>query len=34
VFMRKMGDGYVFIHGLLRDHFADRYAESLQAGSQ
>jgi hypothetical protein len=27
VFLRKVGGGYMFIHGLLQDYFAARYKE-------
>jgi hypothetical protein len=30
IFLHKVGGGYIFIHRLLRDHFAARYKEQLR----
>lgn len=29
VFLRKVGGGYIFVHRLLQEHFANRKADNL-----
>jgi len=34
ILLRKVGGGYMFIHWLLRDHFAAHYTEPVRVTTQ